>query len=914
MDGTALLEREAAVGALGTAVEAAARGTGTALFLRGDAGLGKSTLLRIARDLAEGRMPVAWAHGGSMEAELPFAYLGQLGPVAAPESVGPAERTRELAEHLSATWARTAPVLVLLDDLHWADPDSRAVLTFLARRVADRPVALVAGLRRWPPAASDDVDRLAGVPGITVVDLPELSAEATRDLAADLLGRDPSPEQAAWVWQVAGGNPVLVRHAVQALTTTEARVPPAGQGRDRARQHRALLLSHLAGLSADAVTCLRVCAVLGSRAQLAQVRAVTALDPGRFAAEFDSLEASGVVQVDEAHTVRFSHDLVAAAVDADTPPALRQELHRRAFEHHARGDDAAGATRHAVTAGLHGDARALRLAAEAASRSLRQGAVGSASGALDTARVLAGDEPPDWFLDREADLRFQLGQYSEAIDGYRRLLDRPLDPDRRRAAMAALARALTFDGRLDDGVRAYAALSDEPPTDPIEAITLAMEHAHAVWELTGPEAALAVLEGARDLEAMAPVLEPVAAFFQLQVGDTSGVPALTAAADAARARLDVEPLADQPTLSVVSMHVTALTLAHRFDEALEWIAWARERWWATGGVRSVVPLLIGRLGVWYEQGELARVLDEAEALAGEVELEGLDRALVDTFRAKALAAAGDREGTHRLVADTRSALAGLPWFLALHLDLADAIADLRGDPGRSSDAFGRIRAAVADHGLGHPAIVPWAGLAVEAHLAAGTLDEARAVVAWLDGHRPPDLAGWVDMVREGAQAGLAAAAGSEDEAEACFRRALAVDSANPLDRARIAYRFGCWLRRRRRPKDARPVLAEVVEVADRSGAVALRDLAVAELRAAGGRRRRGVAAEVTARGLTPQEHRIATLAATGATTREIADAVHVAPSTVETHLTRIYRKLGVASKRELRRLGPAALEVDAPEG
>lgn len=124
---------------------------------------------------------------------------------------------------------------------------------------------------------------------------------------------------------------------------------------------------------------------------------------------------------------------------------------------------------------------------------------------------------------------------------------------------------------------------------------------------------------------------------------------------------------------------------------------------------------------------------------------------------------------------------------------------------------------------------------------------------------------------------------------------LSVPSA--LDRARVLLRHGSLLRRSRRQLRARPVLAEAVRIAEARGALPLAALAREELQAAGGRRHRTGAGA----GLTAQETRVARGAATGATMREITDALFVSPRTVETHLANIYRKLGVASKSELRR-------------
>jgi DNA-binding CsgD family transcriptional regulator len=118
-----------------------------------------------------------------------------------------------------------------------------------------------------------------------------------------------------------------------------------------------------------------------------------------------------------------------------------------------------------------------------------------------------------------------------------------------------------------------------------------------------------------------------------------------------------------------------------------------------------------------------------------------------------------------------------------------------------------------------------------------------------------------------------------------------------LDSARVQLRHGAWLRRRKRAVAARPLLAEALQVAEERGAAPLAAQLSAELAASGGRRRRVREDD----GLTPQELRVARLAATGATMREIAAVLQISPRTVETHLAHVYLKLGVASKHELRR-------------
>jgi DNA-binding CsgD family transcriptional regulator len=116
----------------------------------------------------------------------------------------------------------------------------------------------------------------------------------------------------------------------------------------------------------------------------------------------------------------------------------------------------------------------------------------------------------------------------------------------------------------------------------------------------------------------------------------------------------------------------------------------------------------------------------------------------------------------------------------------------------------------------------------------------------------------------------------------------------PVEYAETLLGYGGFLRRHGQPAAARRVLARAIDVAGAAQARWLAGLAHAELRVAGGRRRRP-----TARELTPQEARVAALAATGAGNAQIARQLSVSVSTVETHLERIYAKLGIHSRHEL---------------
>jgi DNA-binding CsgD family transcriptional regulator len=133
------------------------------------------------------------------------------------------------------------------------------------------------------------------------------------------------------------------------------------------------------------------------------------------------------------------------------------------------------------------------------------------------------------------------------------------------------------------------------------------------------------------------------------------------------------------------------------------------------------------------------------------------------------------------------------------------------------------------------------------------------------------------------------------------------DSVFELELAKSLYEHGAATRRAGRRTEARALLAEALDVADRCGAVTLAERARTELRAAGARPRHARASGPSA--LTATERRIAELAATGMTNREIAQAQFVTTKTVETHLASVYRKLDIS-----RRGGLAEALGDGGEG
>ena len=225
--------------------------------------------------------------------------------------------------------------------------------------------------------------------------------------------------------------------------------------------------------------------------------------------------------------------------------------------------------------------------------------------------------------------------------------------------------------------------------------------------------------------------------------------------------------------------------------------------------------------------------------------------------------------------------------------------------GRPDDAcaiYADMEATMLRVGAGEPCEVPWAGHALAAYVATGRVHDASRVIGWLEKQAEGLPCRWPRIAAATGRARLAEAAGDHEAADDLFQRAVHLHEEVdiPLERVQTLLEYGKYLRRAGQPARARPLLAEALQMAEDGGAAWIAAQAQDELHIAGGRRRR-------ARGeptrLTPQEERVASLAATGATTKQIADQLYVSTSTVDTHLEHIYSKLGIHSRRELMAMG-----------
>jgi len=319
-------------------VDQAVAGRGQIMLLAGEAGIGKTTMLAAAADYAESRgARVAWGWGWpgagapgywpwiqvmrTLGLDIPWPAEDSGQPVRdAPAS----ERFRLFDEVTSLLLAesRIQPLLLLLDDLQWADQPSQLLLDFLARRLPAGAVAVVGSYRDTEPTPGPTPGpALAALAArTTVLPLTGLGPEAVGDLIADVVGEQRAAKVAVGVHRRTGGNPFFVQQVSWLLRSGQEGIPPG--------VHEALEL-RFAGLPGAAAAALRTAAVIGQRFSADLVALVSGQPPDAEAEALAAAVRARVVSRDGTGTYRFAHDLFREYAYDQLPAAERAGLHRR---------------------------------------------------------------------------------------------------------------------------------------------------------------------------------------------------------------------------------------------------------------------------------------------------------------------------------------------------------------------------------------------------------------------------------------------------------------------------------------------------------------------------------------------------------------------------------------------------------
>ena len=886
------------------------RAGGRVLLVRGEPGVGRSALLAHAGRLGgEAGMCVLSARGVPAETDLPFAALHQLlhplveraGRLPHPQrrallgafglSDGSAPsifRTGLAALELLTDAARHRPVLALADDLQWFDDASRRVLDFVARRLDAGPVVLLGAARDGWPHPFPDTD----VPELRLDRLAPADAELLLSLAAPDLPSGARGDVLRW----ADGNPLALRelprtaHLVAA--TDGLSCTPLTERLERA------LVDRLPELPA-ATRAVVLAAALHGAGELGEVLAAArAVDPAAGLRALVPALDSGLVALSAGRLV-FRHPLVRSAVHQAADPHARISMHRALVDQPSLLPDQR--VWHRLEAALGPDPDLAAELQELAETQVRRGALDSAVRALERSAALTSDEATRGDrLVAAASAALRLGR----VERVQELLGRT-DGMRLRATTARRRRALGWavhppssgDGAAVQALVAEArgSAGDGDRDTALDLLLLAARSEAATGRADASGArTVAALDDLGDRSDDPRCLLVRAFASPLR----SGSDVLRAVRSARSQDLDVDGTA---LVATAAMWVHAPDLAGPFlDRAVDGLR-------GRGDARRLAQVLVLRawagfcLGGWEDA-----VADAEEGLARSRETEQpAQAAAVDVLQAVL--------GTLRGGADDVTARMTSAEQVGLRLGSAAVLNAVQLGRALVSMAEGTYDVAFQHllrtfdprdpaHHSAHSGA--WLTYLAEAAVHAGRLEEARAA---LTGVRPMVELSDAPQLHLSLQYAKAVLA-DEVDAEPHYRRALGAElAAWPLDRARLDLAWGGWLRRRRRAAESREPLRRARDGFEAIGALAWAAQARRELRAAG--ERSGVPGAEQRHSLTAQELQIAWLAAQGLSNREIGQQLYASHRTVASHLYRIFPKLGITSRQQLR-----TLLVDADGG
>jgi DNA-binding NarL/FixJ family response regulator len=882
----------------------AARG----MVLCGDAGVGKTTLWEAGIEVARERgLRVLIARASGAETRLSFATLidvcdgidtAAVAGVPAPQlraleaALLRAEPTPVAAQphaialgllNLLRVLAAQEPLLVAIDDLPWIDPPSADALAFVARRLRSERVRFLLAKR---PASASALEQALSRRGLDRLDVGPLSFGATRQLLFDRLGLSLSRELLRRIVESTLGNPLFTLEVGRTLA--DRGVPEIGQDVPVPDTVEELLGTRVGGLPGPIRTLLLALALSADLrpAELAGIASAAALE--------DAVEG-GVLLV-EGERVRPSHPLLAAAARKRSRPRERRELHLALA---GSVGDAELRALHLALATERPDERLAALVATAAAGAYARGARTRAIVLAEHALRLSPPGSPS-----RGDRLLGLAWYLDVAGEMQRLEDllapelSSLPPGRMRGRAWLLLRSQRTGLKTTVDIERHLELAlAECHGDPsLRAYVLAKDSANA---------AAGRVAGIRAAERWA-------------------LEALQAPSD---------PGLDLPRLALYALGWTRALTGNSIDELCElsraesddssYLAATPERvagqrlvW--RGELPRARAVLTGLLTLADERGEaesyaLARLhLCELELRAGDwdaaaglldewaesSEAELLYRPMYERCMALLASGRGAAEDAERWANDaiTRAEETGSGWDRLEALRARGTAALLTHDPQRAIESLGAVWEHTEREGVEEPGVFPVAPEFVEALTEFGELDTALVVTGRLRelAERQQHPWGLATTKRCAAIIALASGDGHEDAAVAL---AQAAEDYRRLglrcDQARSLLGVGRAQRRRRKWGAARSSLHEAIACFEQLGATGWAEHTRSELARVGARR------PSPAGQLTATERRVATLAAEGLSNKEISQALYVSVYTVETHLSRAFRKLGVRSRTQL---------------
>jgi DNA-binding CsgD family transcriptional regulator len=899
---------------------------GQALLLEGDAGIGKTALWQEGNRLAceRGFRPLT-ARPAHSETQVAFATVGDLFAPVVKETLpqtpvqrraletallmrepdGPPPEVRLLGLAILSVvraLAQDGPLLVGIDDVQWVDASSAEVLSFMLRRLEGEPVGVLATVRGRPIEVPLELDR--AFEGFRQLAVQPLSIGATHRLLWGRLALNlPRPELVR-VHEIAGGNPFFALELGRAIA----------RGAIRANSANVALPESLTALVTDRLSALpaRVRETLVAVAALA-APSVTLLEP-LAAAVVDDIELAekhGVVELD-GDRIHFTHPLLAPASYAAMPLHRRRRLHRRLAELDVDLEERARHLAIATTGTNEGIAAALDAAAtQARARGAAQAAAELAERAVALTPAYAVES-----INRRRITAAERCRYAGDSKKAAVLLEEVVgssQPGRVRAeALSQLAGVRGMTEGFPVAVRLLRLALAEPGLESSQEVNILCElawMAHVGGDnqasARDAEAALALAEQRSDPATLAIALAAVAQNTFARTGRIRRD--LLDRALELEQTLDGDDYAAAPWLTwhvglPVRLSPSRVTLAlllgrsDRHDESRTlWRALTVE---ATGRADpDVVRCLFFRAQMEMTSGaweRAAQLCDEAMQLARQIGLEMFEP-LCLSILAEIDAYQGDTERARREIPELLQVVETARFRMAaFRLRIALAVLELSYDDAGAS--WRQVAHLFHDVEELDGYLAQLAGsAAIEALLATGDLRQAEWLLAQIDQRAANGDTALRPLVLR-CRGLLLAAQGDHERAIASLEAAALApelpQGVNPFELARTLLALGTVQRRAQHKRVARETLEQAVGIFERLGARVWSEKARSEIRRIGGR-------TTSDGGLSETERQIVELVVAGRRNREVAAELSLSPNTVAWNLSRIYRKLGVASRTEL---------------
>jgi DNA-binding CsgD family transcriptional regulator/tetratricopeptide (TPR) repeat protein len=899
--GAALLGRDAELLALERLVSTS-EAHGGALVVRGEQGIGKSALLAEAgRRASQGGMRVLTARGARSEQRLAFAGLHQLlQPLLGEVQQLPSKQRDALLGAFGMTdgdasdifliglatlallcdSAARRPIVLIVDDAHWLDRPTQDAVTFVARRLAAHPIALLVATREVDGEGAET----AGMRELALGPLNDAAAGALLDANASGL----APAVRSRLLREAAGNPLAlvdlptISHEISEYAFRPAQLPLTTR-LEQAFASRANAL--------DAATrTLLLAAALNDGDSVHEALAAGAILLGsRLTLEALAPAArAGLVELDS-WDLRFRHPLMRPAIAQSAGLAERRAAHAALGEVLVAVPERRAWHRAAAVAGTDE-----QVAAELEAVAARERAgIGAGVAALERAAQLS-DEPArrSGRLLWAAELAFEMGRH----DVVRRLLDEAephgLEPAAR--ARARWLRALLDHGESTGSARVGRLL------EIVEEMRLAGASEEAMSSLL-TVASLSWWAGRDD--ALGEALLAAAERMPMAPEDPRRLAVMTFAAPLQQAPDALERLCrvtpDTFGDAVVSLRIAlAAQLLGGVREATEIFDASVARLRSEGRLAGLAEALEGQAwgGIWLGSWDQATAAaEEAARLARETSSDAI-AAAAQNVQAWLAALRGDHAAVEALTDDCGRRHPGVgatPLLTIAHV--ARGVAAL--GEGQHAVAYDELR-RIFDVGdvANDPTVAQWVlGDLVEAAVHCDRAADAASMVAELEAQyartRSPLLLAGLGYAR--------ALLAEDDRAQDLFEQGLGALASWPFLRARLLLAHGVWLRRRRRVAESRSPLRRAREAFDALGATPWAERARQELRASGETTRSRMPENRDL--LSPQELQIALMAAEGLSNREIGQRLFLSHRTVGSHLYRAFPKLGITNRAELGR-------------